>query len=130
MVLLSDRCRTKPREGSCLALGTLASLTARPRAGAVVPSASRSGRRANAGSERTQHGAGTAGTARTLTAAVTVTAMTGTGDGMYRLTVTLATGKVHSFTVGHMPRHWQSWVMQRLPYCTNYQGCTWGVRPL
>jgi hypothetical protein len=44
---------------------------------------------------------------------------------MYTLTVTLASGQAHNFTVGHLPRHWQSWVMRQLPYATDYHGCAW-----
>jgi hypothetical protein len=41
----------------------------------------------------------------------------------YRLTITLRDGASHSFVVAKMPRHYGSWLMQQLPYGTNFQGC-------
>lgn len=41
-----------------------------------------------------------------------------------RIGCTLADGTVHSFDVDKMPKFWKSWVMQRLPYYTDYFGCT------
>lgn len=38
------------------------------------------------------------------------------GTRRYRLTITLNTGKSHSFEVKRMPRAWKSWLMQQLPY--------------
>lgn len=43
---------------------------------------------------------------------------------MFTLTLTLADGTVHTETVKRMPRHWCSWLMHRMPYGTNLQGCT------
>lgn len=42
----------------------------------------------------------------------------------FRLTVTLATGVVHSFDVVKLPRHYASWLMQQLPYGTVFTGAT------
>lgn len=41
-----------------------------------------------------------------------------------RLTITLADGAAHSFEVDRMPRHWNSWLMQQLPYGTVFLGAT------
>lgn len=41
-----------------------------------------------------------------------------------RLTVTLKDGTAHSFEVVKMPRAWTSWVMQQMPYGTDYFGAT------
>lgn len=43
------------------------------------------------------------------------------------LTITLRSGESYSFTVDHRPRHWKSWVMQQLPYDTDYLGCTFAA---
>jgi hypothetical protein len=47
---------------------------------------------------------------------------------MYRLQITLRSGETHSFTVSRVPRHWKSWVMDQLPYGTDYYACKWSVR--
>jgi hypothetical protein len=41
----------------------------------------------------------------------------------FALSVTLADGTTHTFEVEKMPRHWCSWVMQKLDYGTVFQGC-------
>lgn len=38
----------------------------------------------------------------------------------YRLTITLNTGKSHSFEVKRMPRAWKSWLMRQLPYGSDF----------
>lgn len=42
-----------------------------------------------------------------------------------RLSVTLADGTVYAYDVVKMPRAWKSWVMQQVPYGTEFFGCTW-----
>jgi hypothetical protein len=42
----------------------------------------------------------------------------------HRLTITLASGERHEFVVAKMPRFWNSWPMQQLPYGTVFQGAT------
>lgn len=44
---------------------------------------------------------------------------------MIRLTATLADGTVIEATVRRMPKHWQSYLMQRAPYGTDFLGATW-----
>ncbi len=39
--------------------------------------------------------------------------------------VRLADGTVYTFPVRRLPRHWKSWVMQRVPYGTSFLGCAW-----
>lgn len=41
-----------------------------------------------------------------------------------RLSITLSDGTTESWTVAKTPRHWKSWVMQRMPYGTDFFGCT------
>lgn len=43
---------------------------------------------------------------------------------MFTLTIVLADGTTHSETVKRMPRTWKSWLMQRMPYGTTFQGAT------
>ena len=43
---------------------------------------------------------------------------------MFRLTLTLADGTVFTHDVKRMPRHYASWLMQRCPYGTTFQGCS------
>lgn len=38
----------------------------------------------------------------------------------YRLTITLNTGESHSFEVPRIPRAWKSWLMQQLPYGSDF----------
>lgn len=38
----------------------------------------------------------------------------------YRLRITLNTGESHSFEVKRMPQHWKSWLMQQLPYGSDF----------
>lgn len=42
---------------------------------------------------------------------------------MLNLSVTLNDGTTHTFTAKKMPRTWKSWVMQQMPYGTDYFGC-------
>jgi hypothetical protein len=39
------------------------------------------------------------------------------------LSVILADGTRHDFERAKMPRHWKSWVMQQMPYGTDFYGC-------
>lgn len=48
----------------------------------------------------------------------------------FRLTITLATGEVHSFDVAKMPRYYNSWLMQQLPYGTVFTGATFSREAL
>jgi hypothetical protein len=43
---------------------------------------------------------------------------------VYVLTLTLADGTVHAARVDRMPRFWKSWLMQRMPYGTDFYGAT------
>lgn len=43
---------------------------------------------------------------------------------MFKLTITLQDGTTHSETVAKMPKHWNSWLMHRMPYGTDFQGAT------
>lgn len=45
-------------------------------------------------------------------------------NSLIRLTITLRSGETHSFDVAKMPRHWNSWLMQQLPYGTVFTGAT------
>lgn len=47
-----------------------------------------------------------------------------TQDRSYRLTITLRTGERHSFERPTCPRCWKSWLMQQLPYGTDFYGAT------
>lgn len=40
----------------------------------------------------------------------------------FLLSVTLADGERYEFRAAKMPRHWKSWVMQQMPWDTNYVG--------
>jgi hypothetical protein len=40
------------------------------------------------------------------------------------ITITLADGSSHSFSVKFQPRNWKSWLMHQMPYGTDLQGCT------
>lgn len=40
------------------------------------------------------------------------------------LTITLRDGTAHTETVKKMPRFWKSWLMQRMPYGTDFYGAT------
>jgi hypothetical protein len=47
---------------------------------------------------------------------------------MFILSITLQSGETHEFTVKRMPRTWKSWVMQQVPYGTDFYGCSFGRR--
>jgi hypothetical protein len=43
---------------------------------------------------------------------------------MFRLTITLASGQTHTEEVAKLPRFYKSWLMQRMPYGTDFYGAT------
>lgn len=43
---------------------------------------------------------------------------------MFSLTITLTDGTTHTEEVTKMPRNWKSFLMHKLPYGSNTQGCT------
>lgn len=51
--------------------------------------------------------------------------MTTTTQGAVKLTLTLASGEVITWTGKKLPQHWKSFLMQRAPYGTDYAGATW-----
>lgn len=63
----------------------------------------------------------------TLSMVVTVWLSSWRWIGMYRLTVTLSSGKKITRTVLRKPRHWKSWLMQQAPYGTAFYGCSWTI---
>ena len=49
----------------------------------------------------------------------------GASRAQVRLSITLADGTTRSWDVAKLPQHWKSWVMQHMPYGTDYAGATW-----
>lgn len=47
-----------------------------------------------------------------------------TTKAKYRLTITLRSGESRSFEVAKMPRYAGSWLMQQMPYGTDFGGMT------
>jgi hypothetical protein len=56
--------------------------------------------------------------------------MTTTKNPPVRLTLTLTDGTRRSFELARMPKHWQSWLIQQLPYGTPYTGASFTCEPI
>lgn len=51
--------------------------------------------------------------------------MASKSSSQYKLRITLRDGREYAWITAKMPRHWKSWVMQQLPYGTDFQGASW-----
>jgi hypothetical protein len=45
-----------------------------------------------------------------------------------RMTIALTNGDEFSFLRDKKPPHWKSWLMQRVPYGTDFQGATYAIK--